>query len=348
VKPVAPKPAAAEPVAAEEARSAGALAPSATATATATVRYDATSIRVLGGVEAVRKRPAMYIGDTGMRGLHHLVEEVVDNSIDEAMAGRCENIDVRLNADGSVSVADDGAGIPVEMHREQKKSALEVVMTMLHAGGKFDSQVYQAAGGLHGVGVSVVNALSEWLEAEVRRDGHTYRQEYARGKPKGPVATLGKATHTGTRVTFKPDGEIFPDTTFSYQVVARRLRELAFLNPGVRISVSEEATGRTEAFRYAGGLAEFAGVQPLVDDADGNEQRAGRDAVVDHHQQRAFNARERHRLDITLVIELPPAGNDQRPKDRPGGALSRLRCSLFSARLSRHQQQGNQNRRRRS
>jgi len=199
----------------------------------------------------------MYIGDTSMRGLHHLVEEVVDNSIDEAMAGRCQNIDVRLNADGSVSVADDGAGIPVEMHREQKKSALEVVMTMLHAGGKFDAQVYRASGGLHGVGVSVVNALSEWLEVEVRRDGHTYRQDYARGKPKGPVTTLGKATHTGTRVTFKPDGEIFPEVIFSYQVVARRLRELAFLNPGVRISVSEEATGRNEVFRYAGGLAEF-------------------------------------------------------------------------------------------
>jgi DNA gyrase subunit B len=247
------KPESAEPVASQEVQA----PPAPSALTTATVRYDATSIRVLGGVEAVRKRPAMYIGDTSMRGLHHLVEEVVDNSIDEAMAGRCQNIDVRLNADGSVSVADDGAGIPVEMHREQKKSALEVVMTMLHAGGKFDGQVYRASGGLHGVGVSVVNALSEWLEAEVRRDGHTYRQEYARGKPKGPVTTLGKATHTGTRVTFKPDTEIFADVTISFQVVARRLRELAFLNPGVRISVSEEATGRTEAFRYAGGLAEF-------------------------------------------------------------------------------------------
>ena len=259
-KPVAGKGGAAKPAATEPEPAARAEVPTpapSPAAAVASVRYDATSIRVLGGVEAVRKRPAMYIGDTSMRGLHHLVEEVVDNSIDEAMAGRCANIDVRLNADGSVSVADDGAGIPVEMHREQKKSALEVVMTMLHAGGKFDSQVYKAAGGLHGVGVSVVNALSEWLEVEVRRDGHTYRQEYARGKPKGPVATLGKATHTGTRVTFKPDGEIFPEVIFSYQVVARRLRELAFLNPGVRISVCEEATGKSETFRYAGGLAEF-------------------------------------------------------------------------------------------
>jgi len=219
--------------------------------------YDATTIRVLGGIEAVRKRPAMYIGDTGMRGLHHLVEEVVDNSIDEAMAGRCEHIEVRINADGSVSVTDDGWGIPVDRHRKMKKSALEVVMTMLHAGGKFDSRVYKTSGGLHGVGVSVVNALSEWLEAEVRRDGHVYRQEYVRGRAKGPVVKLGKATHTGTRITFKPDSEIFPDTTVSYQVLARRLRELAFLNAGVRITISDEASDKSEVFHYAGGLPEF-------------------------------------------------------------------------------------------
>ncbi len=220
-------------------------------------RYDATTIRVLGGIEAVRKRPAMYIGDTGMRGLHHLVEEVVDNSVDEAMAGRCQNIEVRLNADGSATVTDDGWGIPVDRHRKMKKSALEVVMTTLHAGGKFDDRVYKASGGLHGVGVSVVNALSEWLEAEVRRDGHVYRQEYVRGKAKGPVARLGKATHTGTRITFKPDPEIFPEVSFSYQVLARRLRELAFLNAGVRIAIVDEVGDKSEVFHYAGGLPEF-------------------------------------------------------------------------------------------
>ncbi len=215
-------------------------------------RYDATTIRVLGGIEAVRKRPAMYIGDTGMRGLHHLVEEVVDNSVDEAMAGRCQNIEVRLNADGSATVTDDGWGIPVDRHRKMKKSALEVVMTTLHAGGKFDDRVYKASGGLHGVGVSVVNALSEWLEAEVRRDGHVYRQEYVRGKAKGPVARLGKATHTGTRITFKPDPEIFPEVSFSYQVLARRLRELAFLNAGVRIAIVDDVGDKCEFFHYAG------------------------------------------------------------------------------------------------
>jgi DNA gyrase subunit B len=220
-------------------------------------RYDATTIKVLSGIEAVRKRPAMYIGDTGMRGLHHLVEEVVDNAIDEAMAGRCENIEVRVNADGSVTVTDDGWGIPVGLHRQQKKSALEVVMTTLHAGAKFDHRVYKTSGGLHGVGVSVVNALSEWLEAEVRVDGRVYRQEYTRGKAKGPVRELGKATHTGTRISFKPDAEIFPEVAFSYQVLARRLRELAFLNAGVRISVSDETSERAELFHYPGGLPEL-------------------------------------------------------------------------------------------
>jgi len=220
-------------------------------------RYDATSIKVLSGIEAVRKRPAMYIGDTGMRGLHHLVEEVVDNAIDEAMAGRCKNIEVQLNADGSVTVSDDGRGIPVGMHREMKKSALEVVMTTLHAGAKFDHRAYKTSGGLHGVGVSVVNALSEWLEVEVRTEGRVYRQEYERGKPKGSLTELGKTNRTGTRITFKPDAEIFPQTAFSYQVLARRLRELAFLNAGVRISISEEATGKSETFHYAGGLPEF-------------------------------------------------------------------------------------------
>ena len=172
-------------------------------------RYDATTITVLEGVEAVRKRPAMYIGDISVRGLHHLVYEVVDNSIDEAMSGYCQNIEVVVHPDNSVTVNDDGRGIPVDMHKTQKKPALEVVMTMLHAGGKFDHRVYKVAGGLHGVGVSVVNALSEWLEVEVRRDGKIFHQRYEQGKTTTRLATIGKSQKTGTKVTFKADKEIF-------------------------------------------------------------------------------------------------------------------------------------------
>ncbi|MBI2496130.1 MAG: hypothetical protein HYW10_06210, partial [Candidatus Omnitrophica bacterium] len=165
--------------------------------------YDASSIQVLEGLEAVRRRPAMYIGDTGPRGLHHLVEEVVDNSIDEAMAGHCTRVDIAIHQDNSVTVIDDGRGIPVDMHKTEKKPALEVVLTKLHAGGKFDQRTYTVAGGLHGVGVSVVNGLSEWLEAEVRRDGKAYRQRFARGKPASGLTVIGKATGTGTRITYK-------------------------------------------------------------------------------------------------------------------------------------------------
>jgi DNA gyrase subunit B len=178
-------------------------------------KYDAGNIKILGGLEAVRKRPDMYIGDRSSAGLHHLVYEVLDNSIDEAMAGACNNISVRIHPDGSCSVEDDGRGIPVEMHQDAKVSALEVVLTKLHAGGKFDNDSYKMAGGLHGVGVSVVNALSEWLEADVYRDGKQYHFECARGVPKGIVKEIGQANKRGTKITFKPDEEIFGDTEFA-------------------------------------------------------------------------------------------------------------------------------------
>ena len=219
--------------------------------------YDATKIRVLGGIEAVRKRPAMYIGDTSSRGLHHLIEEVVANAVDEAMAGHCTRIEIVLRAGGSCCVSDDGRGIPVDTHRETGKSALEVVMTMLHAGGKFDHQSYKVSGGLHGVGVSCVNALSEWLTAEVRRDGDVYFQEYAQGVPVTPVERRGKTKNNGTRITFKPDPEIFGATEMSYDLVASRARELAFLNRGLQVSVEDERCERSETFHFEGGLKAF-------------------------------------------------------------------------------------------
>lgn len=219
--------------------------------------YGAKDITVLKGLEAVRRRPAMYIGDVGPRGLHHLVHEVVDNSIDEAMAGFCDHIQVTLKADGAVEVIDNGRGIPVDMHPTQKKSALEVVMTVLHAGGKFDHDSYKVSGGLHGVGVSVVNALSIECTVEVMRDGAVWRQSYRRGDPTGSVEKTGKATKTGTKTTFKPDGEIFAKTQFSFDVLAARLRELAFLNRGIRIDLADEAADKKSTFEYKGGLAAF-------------------------------------------------------------------------------------------
>ena len=220
-------------------------------------QYTAENIRVLGGIEAVRKRPAMYVGDTASRGLHHLVEEVVANAIDEAMAGFCSRIEVVLRADGSCCVSDNGRGIPVGVHKDTGKSALEVVMTMLHAGGKFDHQSYKVSGGLHGVGVSCVNALSEWLTAEVRLGGEVYFQEYARGVAVTPMERRGKTKSQGTRITFKPDPEIFDTVDLNYDLIASRARELAFLNSGLTISVSDERSEKSETFLYEGGLKTF-------------------------------------------------------------------------------------------
>jgi DNA gyrase subunit B len=219
--------------------------------------YGAETITVLEGLEAVRKRPGMYIGDTAERGLHHLVFEVVDNSIDEAMGGFCEAIDVTLHIDGTVTVADDGRGIPVDIHAKEGISAAEVVLTKLHAGGKFDSGAYKVSGGLHGVGVSVVNALSETLAVEIKRGGKVYAQRYHRGKPEAPLAEIGTTTQTGTTVTFKPDADIFERTDFSFDILSQRLRELAFLNRGVRIVIEEQATQRRHEFLYKGGIEEF-------------------------------------------------------------------------------------------
>ena len=222
--------------------------------------YGAKSIQTLEGLEAVQKRPAMYIGSTDARGLHHLVYEVVDNAIDEALAGYCDNIDVTIHDDGSVSVSDDGRGIPVDTHEEHGRPAVEVVMTILHAGGKFDNKSYQVSGGLHGVGVSVVNALSKWLEVEVRRDGALWKQRFDHGKPEydlKKVRDLKPDEETGTTVRFWPDDEIFETGEFKFSTLSSRLRELAFLNSGVAISIDDERDGETETFAYDGGIREF-------------------------------------------------------------------------------------------
>ena len=221
-------------------------------------KYDARTIQVLEGVDAVRKRPAMYIGDVSMRGLHHLVYEVVDNSVDEAMGGHCKHITVTVHMDNSVTVTDDGRGIPVDMHKTQKKPAVEVVLTTLHAGGKFDHRSYKVSGGLHGVGVSVVNALSEWLEVEIKRDGKIYHQEYEGGKTASKLTVVGKAKTTGTAVTFKPDKEIFKESLeLSFETLSNRLRELAFLNKGLKISLEDERKDKEAEFYYSGGLISF-------------------------------------------------------------------------------------------
>ncbi|WMW22700.1 DNA topoisomerase (ATP-hydrolyzing) subunit B [Methanolobus mangrovi] len=221
--------------------------------------YDASNIQVLEGLEAVRKRPSMYIGSIDSRGLHHLVYEVVDNSIDEALAGYCTQIDVAINHDGTITVQDNGRGIPVGTHPKYKKSALEVVMTVLHAGGKFDKDTYKVSGGLHGVGVSVVNALSEWMEVEVQRDGKVYYQRYQRGAPVDDVLEIGEADGTGTKSTFMPDSKIFETTKFAYDTLVTRLRELAFLNRGIKISIADNRTEEpvAEVFEYEGGIVSF-------------------------------------------------------------------------------------------
>jgi len=221
--------------------------------------YDATHIQVLEGLEAVRKRPSMYIGSVDSRGLHHLVYEVVDNSIDEALAGFCSQIDVTINTDGSVTVQDNGRGIPVDNHPKYNKSALEVVMTILHAGGKFDKSSYKVSGGLHGVGVSVVNALSEWTDVYVKRDGNLYYQRYERGIPTGTVQVVGQTEGSGTTVTFKPDASILETVVFSYETLISRLRELAFLNKGVKITIADKRAHEEEkdVFQYEGGIISF-------------------------------------------------------------------------------------------
>ena len=220
--------------------------------------YGAKQIKVLSGLSAVRKRPAMYIGNTASEGLHHLVYEVVDNSIDEALAGFCTKIEVILHEDGSVTVTDNGRGIPVDIHPTEGISALELVMTKLHAGGKFDHQTYKVSGGLHGVGISVVNALSEFLEVEVYRNNRVYRQFYRKGNPVTPLEETGDTKLTGTRVRFKPDPEIFKETcSFDFEILAARMRELAFLNPNLTIKISEEATGREKTFHFKGGIVSF-------------------------------------------------------------------------------------------
>ena len=219
--------------------------------------YGAEQITVLRGLEPVRKRPGMYIGSTDTHGLHHLINEIVDNSIDEALAGYCDNVLVELNKDGSCSVADNGRGIPTGINKEEGKSAVELVLTKLHAGGKFGEGGYKISGGLHGVGLSCVNALSEWLEVEVKQNGNLYKQVYNRGIPQRDLAIVGTANSTGTKVTFMPDDTIFETTTFEYDVVRKRLRELAFLNKGITITIKDHRDNKEETFHYEGGIVEF-------------------------------------------------------------------------------------------
>src|ERR1700729_2155138 len=220
-------------------------------------KYDATSIKVLGGLEAVRKRPAMYIGSTGEQGLHHLVWEVVDNSVDEALAGYCDEISVTVHDDNSVTVVDNGRGIPVDMHATEKKPAAEVVMTVLHAGGKFDSDTYKVSGGLHGVGVSVVNALSDWLDLEIYRDGEVWEQSYEKGIPPSKLKVTGKTRKTGRKVTFHADPSIFTVTAYSFDPLSQRLRELAFLNKGLKITLEDERSNKKKGILFPPGAAQL-------------------------------------------------------------------------------------------
>jgi DNA gyrase subunit B len=258
--------------------------------------YTASSIQILEGLSAVRRRPGMYIGSTDARGLHHLVNEVVDNSIDEALAGACTQIEVVLHNDGSCSVRDNGRGIPVEVHPKYNRPTLEIVMTVLHAGSKFDRSTYKVSGGLHGVGVHVVNALSEWLEVRVRRDGHEYYQRYERGAPVAPLSVVGPADSTGTETRFKPDATVMETTEFDAEAISRRLKELSFLNPGVVILFHSERTGASETFHHAGGITEF------VEDLNANTNVLFRPPISLHAK--------RDSTDIELAIQYTDGYNE--------------------------------------
>ncbi len=219
--------------------------------------YDATQIQVLEGLQAIRKRPAMYIGSVDSRGLHHLVHEVVDNSIDEAMAGFCKEIQVTLNPDGSVTIADDGRGIPVDIHPKYGAPGVEIVLSRMHSGGKFERKMYRVSGGLHGVGLSVVNGLSEWLEVRVKREGQEHRMRFERGTKATDLEVVGPAEGTGTIITFLPDSQVFESIEFDYDILATRLRELAFLNAGLRIIIVDKVHDRGDVFEFQGGIAEY-------------------------------------------------------------------------------------------
>ncbi|MCK5011022.1 MAG: DNA gyrase subunit B, partial [Deltaproteobacteria bacterium] len=267
-------------------------------------KYDATQIQVLEGFEAVRKRPAMYIGNTGSSGLHHLVYEVVDNSIDESLAGYCDRIEVVIHTDNSVTVVDNGRGIPVDIHPVEKRPAAEVVMTTLHAGGKFDNHSYKVSGGLHGVGVSVVNALSEHLGLEIKRDGKVYHQAYQRGKPISKLEPVGKTSGTGTKVVFKPDTDIFETIEFSFDILSQRLRELAFLNKGVLITIEDERSEKRHEFIYKGGIVSF------VEFLNKNKNTLYPKPIYLQGEKSFFSMEEGERKEHIVQIEIALQHND--------------------------------------
>lgn len=268
------------------------------------VKYDATQIKVLEGFEAVRKRPAMYIGNTGSSGLHHLVFEVVDNSIDESLVGYCDRIEVIIHTDNSITVIDNGRGIPVDIHPEEKRPAAEVVMTTLHAGGKFDNRSYKVSGGLHGVGVSVVNALSESLGLEIRRDKKVYHQAYQRGQPISKLEEVGKTKGTGTKIVFKPDTDIFETIEFSFDLLSQRLRELAFLNKGVLIIIEDEREGKRHEFNYKGGIISF------VEFLNKNKNALYPKPVFLQGEKSFFSMEEGERREQVVQIEIALQHND--------------------------------------